>query len=250
MKWIVLLFTAAMSLNGGAHGHKAPRVALESATPSPFKAGSIQYSFRIVDRQTKKSLSDQDLIESHTQKIHLIVYDASLNEFVHLHPVYDGKKWSTEISLARNGKYFFWAQGTLKDSTEFSALQIAEVNGGQLAHPIAVLPEKRKGADGTTVLELTKDKLKAGEMTMLDYKVTRQDGQPPVVTPYLGANAHIIAVSPDGQKLIHVHPMDGSAPTEGMLHATFPKAGNYRVWIQLIDGGGIKTIPLAVTVTK
>ena len=47
----------------------------------------------------------------------------------------------------------------------------------------------------------------------------------------------------------HVHPMEGSDANSGMLHATFPSAGDYRVWIQLIDHGVLKTIPLSVTVT-
>ena len=39
-------------------------------------------------------------------------------------------------------------------------------------------------------------------------------------------------------------------PNTGMLHATFPAAGDYRLWIQLMDRGELKTVPLSVTVSK
>ncbi len=83
---------------------------------------------------------------------------------------------------------------------------------------------------------------------MLDLKFTRTDGTSAVITPYLGALAHVVATPTDGDSLIHVHPMDGNQPNEGMLHVTFPTAGMHRLWIQFIDGGNLKTIPLVVKV--
>lgn len=48
--------------------------------------------------------------------------------------------------------------------------------------------------------------------------------------------------------MIHVHPMDHGVKNRLMLHAEFKVAGNYRMWIQFIDAGELKTIPIAVTV--
>jgi hypothetical protein len=42
--------------------------------------------------------------------------------------------------------------------------------------------------------------------------------------------------------------MDTSNPNQGMLHATFPHKGAYRLWIQFIDGGQLRTVPLSVKV--
>jgi hypothetical protein len=83
---------------------------------------------------------------------------------------------------------------------------------------------------------------------MLTLVFTKSDGSPAAVTPYLGAFAHVIATPEDGGSLLHVHPMDGKTPNEGMLHATFPKAGSYRLWVQFNDDGVLKTIPLSVLV--
>ena len=85
---------------------------------------------------------------------------------------------------------------------------------------------------------------------MLTYTVSRNDGTQPEVTPYLGANAHVIVVSPDGDNLIHAHPMDDKNSNTGMMHVTFPSQGDYRIWIQIIDAGVLKVVPLSVTVKK
>ena len=87
----------------------------------------------------------------------------------------------------------------------------------------------------------------AGKMAMLDLTMSRTDGSTTQLTPYLGAFAHIIATPKDGDSLIHVHPI-GTGPAQGMIHATFPAAGEYRLWVQFIDGGILKTIPLSVEV--
>jgi hypothetical protein len=87
-------------------------------------------------------------------------------------------------------------------------------------------------------------------MTMLTLTLTEVDGSPANITPYLGAFAHIIATGEDGSSLIHIHPMNGNRQNEGMVHVTFPAAGYYRLWVQFVDAGILKTIPLSVAVTN
>ncbi|MDZ4084216.1 MAG: hypothetical protein U1E10_14835, partial [Bdellovibrionales bacterium] len=109
-----------------------------------------------------------------------------------------------------------------------------------------VLGDRRSGTIGVSSVEIGKTKITAGKMVMLDLKMSRTDGTAPQLTPYLGAFAHIIATTSDGDELIHVHPM-GTTATAGMIHATFPAAGDYRIWIQYIDSGRLITVPLSVT---
>jgi hypothetical protein len=60
--------------------------------------------------------------------------------------------------------------------------------------------------------------------------------------------AHVVAVPSDGTWLLHVHPMDHGVPNQLMLHMEFPLAGDYRIWIQVVNGGALRVIPLSVTV--
>ena len=249
-KTLLVIFTLLGALNAGAHGGEDSRISIEPETQSPLNAGTIPFRFELFDEDTKKTVQEQDLVESHTKKLHFIAYDASLNEFNHVHPTFNGATWEAELNLPVNGNYFLWAQGQLQDGTEFSAVVRAKIQGGKTERPVAPLGDHRIASDKGTVIQLASNKIKAGKMAMLNFQITREDGQAPEITPYLGAFAHVIAVSPDGDELTHVHPMEGSAPNTGMLHATFPTDGDYRVWIQLIDKGELKTIPLSISVLK
>lgn len=233
-----------------AHGDGEARITVEPESQSSYAAGLIHYSFQLFDGTTNKTISEKDLVESHTKLIHLIAYDSSRNQFNHVHPAYDGKVWSADLQLPVNGTYFVWAQGQLIDGTDFSSFAKAQIINGKPEIPTKTLGDHRKNSDQGSILQLSDGKIKAGGMVMLDFKISRDDGKSPIITPYLGALAHVIAVSPDGDELIHVHPMAGNAPDTGLIHATFPTAGDYRIWVQLIDGGVLKTIPLSVTVQK
>lgn len=223
-------------------------VQIESSQNKVSASDSINYTFSLKDDKTLASISDKDLVETHTKILHLVVYDASLNEFNHVHPEFNGTSWSVELSLPVNGSYRVWAQGKTSSGKEFSVNRVLIVENGAAEVAVAPLGDVRIGTDGATQVELASTKLKAGKMAMIDFTVTRNDGATPKLSPYLGAFAHVIATQLNGNDLIHVHPMEGNQPNMGMLHSTFPIAGEYRLWIQFIDDGELKTIPLSVVV--
>lgn len=247
----MLLALGAIALWGQqtfAHGGAEARVVIEPAVTT-MMAGSNQYTFQLVDTVSNKTIGDVDLNISHEKKLHFIVYDPSLQEFQHVHPEFDGTNWNVAVKFAVNGNYWVWTQGELtSDGTEFSASTRLDVTMRKPALPAPpVLGDYRTGSDGTSAAEIGKTKIVAGKMVMLDLKMSRTDGSTPKLTPYLGAFAHIIATPADGDELIHVHPM-GTSATHGMIHASFPTPGDYRLWIQFLDDGNLKTIPLSVTV--
>lgn len=244
---LALILSTSISF---AHGDGESRISIEPENQGAYSAGTFKYVFQLFDDSTNKAVGDKDLVETHTKILHLIAYDPSRNEFNHVHPVFDGKDWSVDLTLLSNSNYFVWAQGQLQDGTEFSTFAKAQVVNGQPALPITPLGDVRKATDQLTTIELDNTRLQAGKMAMITYTVTREDGQEAQITPYLGAPAHVIAVSPDGDELIHVHPMDGATPNSGMIHAIFPTEGDYRVWVQLLDHDVLKTIALSVTVSK
>ncbi|MBC7467274.1 MAG: hypothetical protein H7256_14885 [Bdellovibrio sp.] len=244
---IIIYLTASLSI---AHDADESRVSIEAELQSSYNAGAISYMFQLFDDKSQKTIAEADLLETHTKILHLIVYDPSRNEFNHVHPTFAGKMWFANLNLTTNGNYFVWVQGELLDGTEFTTFTKAQVVNGKPSIPIVALPENRKATDQATSVELDNTKLQAGKMAMITYTVTREDGQQPEITPYLGAPAHVIAVSPDGDELIHVHPMEGATQNTGMIHAIFPTEGDYRVWVQLLDHNVLKTMALSVNVSK
>ena len=241
---IKLLFLSSLL----AYGPVFAGVQIESTQSNVSASEKLSYSFNLVDDKTTNSISDKDLIETHTKILHLVVYDASLNEFNHVHPEFNGASWDVELNLLVSGSYIVWAQGKTLNGKEFSVSRSLFVENGEPEIAVASLGDVRVGTDGTTQVELANTKLKAGKMAMIDFIVTRTDGSVPSLSPYLGAFAHVIATQLNGNDLIHVHPMEGNDANMGMLHATFPLAGEYRLWIQFVDNGVLKTIPLSVVV--
>jgi len=57
-----------------------------------------------------------------------------------------------------------------------------------------------------------------------------------------------VSIPSAGDSLIHVHPMSTGKPDELMVHAQLPKTGDYRLWVQFIDGNILRVVPLSVTV--
>lgn len=233
-----------------ADSQPTSRVQIKAELQGSLDAGRIDYLFKLYDTEQNKEVTDQDLNESHTKKLHFIVYDAALKEFDHVHPNFDVNIWKAELNLPVNGSYFIWAQGELLDGTEFSAPMTVQIANGKIENPKLPLSDIRSGSDNQTRIDLAKTKIRAGKMVMVTFKVSRTDGAEPIMAPYLGALAHIIATPADGDELIHVHPMDGGSPNTGMIHATFPKEGAYRLWVQFIEHGELITIPLSVIVLK
>ncbi len=232
-----------------AHGDES-RVSLELEADAAIQAGDFAFSFNMIDSKNRSLIADRDLSVVHEKKLHLFIFDPALKEFRHEHPEYTGSAWQVKVNLPVSGNYWVWAQGQFSaDGEEFTASTRLEVKGGAPANPIPdTLGDVRTGNDGASIVTVSKTRLVAGKMAMLDLAFSRKDGSAPQITPFLGAPAHVVGVLSDGDTFIHVHPMDHGTPGHLMLHAAFPEAGDYRLWVQFQDAGELRTIPLSVKV--
>jgi len=61
--------------------------------------------------------------------------------------------------------------------------------------------------------------------------------------------AHLAVLSADGRDFVHVHPQD-SAPGASRVsaHAVFPRAGLYKMWVQMQRHGQVVTAAFVVAV--
>jgi hypothetical protein len=105
--------------------------------------------------------------------------------------------------------------------------------------------------------------LRAGDERVLGFSVRDATGAPVAVEPYMGMAAHVIVTTRDGSVFAHLHPSgsismaalqklsDGSGPVhQGHAMTTdsavaipyaFPKAGDYRIWVQVKRDGRVRT---------
>ncbi len=239
-----------------AFGHGDDRVIIGWDSVATLPAGKNNLLFVLYDKKQKKHLQDADIKVTHTQKVHMFVTDRAHQEFHHLHPTYDPntEKWSTTADLPVNGEYSVWTQGELvADGDEFtSALEVPiQIAGGKPANPVPTeLGDMRTGAEGYSSIKLGAGRIVALRIIQLELDFSRNDGTQPDLGTYLGAKAHVIGVHLDSQTLIHTHAMDHGVPNQLMLHGMFPREGDYRLWIQFLDGGKLRAIPLSVRVSK
>lgn len=244
-----IVFTVLLALLAGQAQAAEAKVSFRPESKAAIQTEAPEFRFQLFG-QNQKPITKAELKISHEKLLHLVVYDASLQEFQHLHPEFDGKFWQTKLRFSVSGKYWLWAQGALKDGSEFSSAVTQQVNlAKRPAWPSPPeLAELRSGVSGNFRATLSEPKLTEKKMAMLDLTFSRVDGSKPKISPYLSAFAHVIGVSNDGAEMVHVHPMDGTKPEQGMLHVMFLRRGMYRLWVQYLDGGELITIPLSVKV--
>ena len=250
-----LLFSVLLGVMGHSSSSLAhpgnPRVDINIVGSEVVTAGCVEINFELFDKKENKMLSDQDLLVAHEKVLHFFFFDPALNEFRHEHPTYIGGKWNVSTELKVNSVYWIWVQGKVKsDGEEFTGSGRLTVQGGIPANQVTALGDVRVGTDGLSQAKIEAGTIKAGALQMLMINFSRTDGTLPNIIPYLGAKAHIVVTSSDGDSLIHVHPMDGSNPNQLMAHLTFAEAGEYRLWIQYLDSKVLKTIALSVVVTE
>lgn len=242
----VVSFSAS---NIWAHGGES-RVLIERGDSVDAQAGVLSVEFQVVDSKAKTSLGESDFAVMHEKKLHAFFFDPALKEFRHEHPVFVNSKWRVSTKLSVNGNYWFWIQGKIvSDGEEFFSSSRLNIVGGTQANPLPpALGDVRIGTNQGSKASLAPGTIVAKQASMLMLQFSRDDGSQPKLSPYLGELAHIVAVSDDGDSLLHTHPMDSGTSNELNIHATFPTAGQYRLWIQFIDDNVLKVVPLSITV--
>ena len=101
MKLVFLsLLVAGLS---GSWASAKERVELKPAFDMT-QAGTVEYSFELIDTTNGKSISDAQLAVNMEKNLHMIVYDPSLKEFQHVHPIFDGKIWKVQMKIKMKWK--------------------------------------------------------------------------------------------------------------------------------------------------
>ena len=246
MRFAMILAALMAPLSALAHGVEM------TVDQTAVTAGKVHLSF-ILQTADGEEITDQELAETMTKKLHFQLFDAALTEYRHVHPDYvkADDRWEVDVDLPVNGNYRLYAEGTLADDgDEFAAGGKLAVSGGVDANAIpASLGDHRSAAADVSVATLDNTVFHAGKMAMPMLNLSRTDGQPAVITPYLGVPAHVTATPMDGASLVHVHPMASSpTATELMIHLNFAQAGDYRIWVEFVESGVYRVVPLSVTV--
>ena len=86
----------------------------------------------------------------------------------------------------------------------------------------------------------------AGKKTLLFFKLKPADG----LEPYIGAWAHMLAVSNDLIDMIHTHPSIADGGPNVQFDLYFPREATYRIWVQFQRLGKVNTVVFTVPVSR
>ena len=187
----------------------------------------------------------------HEKKIHLIIVRKDLSVFYHEHPNFtaDGN-YKALFTFAKGGDYVLFQDYTPDGSGHQLGRQPVTVQGPAYT-PVKFGNDQMEWQQDGYHATLTFNKaLKVGQL--LGMKITlSKDGQPVTdLDNYLGALGHVVVISEDTERYLHVHPNEQAdkGPVIG-FNTNFEKAGLYRVFLQFNHGGTIHTGNFTINVT-
>jgi hypothetical protein len=219
------------------------------ATPPQIPAGrDITLELRVLDPKTSRPVTHFEIV--HEKLFHLFLVSYDLEFFAHLHPELLANGWlRLRTRLPKAGAYRLLADfdptgGTpqLAARTFSTAGYIAPLSASAHVPPPDL--NVQHGANLAVSLRLEPTQPIAGMKTMLFFHVDPAEG----LQQYIGAWAHLLAVSHDLVDTMHSHPFVADGGPEMQFNLFFPRAATYRLWVQMQRKGVVNTVAFTVPV--
>lgn len=220
-------------------------------TAEPLVAGQEARAVLTLQRLDGSPVYPVDLIEMHTQKIHLLLVDSSLADYQHAHPVPTPRAGEYEFSFTphKPGSYLAWAdvRPAPLGLQEYAATTIrAETRPEPMVEHVL---SGTSAAEGL-VFQLTFDspQVRVGKPATGRLRITRADGSAmDQLEPFMEAFAHLVGFHENRKDILHLHPKGrpvrnasarGGPELEFVLYATQP--GFVRLFAQVQVDGALK----------
>jgi hypothetical protein len=225
-------------------------VDLRVAPPQIPSGRNITLEFRVADPKTGAPVKKFEIV--HEKLFHLFIVSQDLQYFAHLHPDFGpDAAFRLQTWLPKPGAYRILADFYPKGGTPQFAPKTITTAGctGSLEPGIPQLApdlSPKHGENLAAELKLDPPEAIAGKKTMLFVHLSPEDG----LEPYLGAWAHLLAVSNDLVDAIHDHPFIANGGPDMQFNIFFPREALYRVWIQFQRKGIVNTAAFTIPVTS
>jgi hypothetical protein len=221
------------------------------------------------------------LMPDHGKLMHMfLVREPALDAFAHVHPVarQPATAFDVELPPLPAGRYRIY--GDIVHESGYAQTLTASVNLGEppAAAASAGDPDDSwfvggamleaapafRSADGTTITWTRgADPIVAGRENLLKFTARDPAGAPVALEPYMGMLGHIVVARREGDVFAHLHPSGSvsmaawqkfsqtvdphavhrspAAASEVSTLYAFPKAGRYRLWVQMKRAGQVTT---------
>lgn len=209
-----------------------------------------------------KPIAPEDLQVVHTRPIHLLIVDASLDDYQHVHPT-PGRRpgeWDFAFRPRYGGSYRIFADFT-PVATNRGLYAEAEMDVAGAPSPVVAGSQAASWTaerDGCR-LALTPAVLpvRVGVPADLTLRVERLDGGPVNLEPVMDAFAHLVAFDTQRSGFAHIHPREADLSRRpDAVHPTLtfrvmiPAPGRYVIWSQVNLAGREETVPFWFEVAK
>jgi hypothetical protein len=214
--------------------------------------GRIRFYAR--DPHTRAVVRRFDLM--HERVFHLFVVSRDFEYFAHLHPtLHDDGSLDVGVELPRPGVYQLIADFVPAGAPP-QLVQKSFATAGYEGLLLAVPHLARDDSDkviGETRVKLIMPEPLAGREQLVTFEFSdAATGAPATdLQPYLGAAGHLLLASADLAIAAHSHPVaEMSAPggPDVVFQLLFPRAGEYRMWVQVQRHGEVLTASFTVPV--
>ena len=230
-------------------------VTMALATVTPAVAGheaSVNVSLKT---SSGKPVAVEDLLVTHTRRLHLLIVDPSLADYQHVHPepTRTSGEWTFAFTPRRSGTYRVFADFT-PAATARGLYASVDLTVRADADPKTVPTENARTGFAFS-LETAPRPARAGQPIELRFAISRADGGAVPLEPVMGAFAHLVAFDETRSGFAHLHPVEADLlekpdATNPVLNfkLTIPRAGRYVIWAQVNLGGREEFVPFELAV--
>ena len=210
---------------------------VSSNTIQPGESVSVDL---ILETQGGAAIASHELAKTHTKKMHLMLIDASLEDYHHVHPdaVDLNGRYRFSFFPRRPGSYRAFAEIVpLRTRRQMIATSMFAVSGTSIK---AKFEDSRTSlSDGVRFsLRGIPNKLYAGNDYKINLDVSNENGSALQLEDIMGAHGHMVAFDKAGRGFAHMHPTSsviGAVKSDELLSFLFnvPNPGWYRLFAQV-----------------
>lgn len=275
---------SAAATGGHSNHDHASSVTITAAPSGPYQVGQpITLTLRLTGANGQP-ISANDLAVKHEHRLHVMVVDAGLEDYVHAHPTANADgTFGFTFTPRLNRPYRLWADFALSAHHSGNAAETdhghdhgedehpqggdhrnsgvtyASVNlpvGAGAVPAIAATQNLSVEANGLKFQLSLESAPRAGQVTRVRLAVADTAGRPYTqLEPLMGAFAHVVGFNPGATTMMHVHP-DGAEPTDAsarggptLAFTLEPEAaGPQRLFVQVKVNGREVAVPFTLVV--
>lgn len=241
----------------------ASPVTLSVQSP-PAAAGDEVRATAVLRTASGKAIAPEDLLVVHTERLHLLIADPSLQDYQHVHPE-PGRtpgEWTFAFTPHAAGTYRVFADftpaATGRGLYSHADLEVSASGGASgMVHGTDRIDRDARASAGSVerggyrfALTPTNQPIRAKQPADLKFQVTRLEGGAVPLLPVMDAFAHLVAFDETRSGFAHLHPaqLDLTRPPDAErpvldFKITIPTAGLYVIWAQVNLGGQEMFVP-------